>query len=183
MASCELRQGWNQGAEANFLPALVSVGALEDSGEKMLCIYAKLHDLDIGNAAVARNERTWELGDVFEIFLAPTGGNSYFEFHVTPENQVLECEFPLPRNLNAPLPLLDEPLIQSWTNVSEGQWEVLARLPLGQLGASEARQWKFSFSRYDGGPGRAPILSSSSPHLKVDFHRRDEWGELVLPGW
>jgi hypothetical protein len=42
-------------------------------------------------------------------------------------------------------------------------------------------EWRFSFSRYDYTRGRvAPVISSTSPHAKADFHHQQEWGILRL---
>jgi hypothetical protein len=53
-------------------------------------------------------------------------------------------------------------------------------LPNGQT--FEAGQiLELSFSRYDAGPEGTPdILSSTSPHRELSYHRRHEWREVVL---
>jgi len=41
--------------------------------------------------------------------------------------------------------------------------------------------WRFSFSRYDASRGtRPPVLSSTSPHQALNFHRIHEWGNLIF---
>jgi hypothetical protein len=42
-------------------------------------------------------------------------------------------------------------------------------------------KWRFSFSRYDYIRGRRePMISSTSPHARPGFHRREEWGTLIF---
>lgn len=181
---CTLRQAWNSVAQSEFQETRVSVGVGKDEGGlKTLWVYAQMHDLDIFNFARSRNQRTWEMGDVFEIFLAPQQGNAYFEFHVTPENWTLECEIPLPHSNREQFCLIEYSILRSWTKVdrARGQWDVLAAIPLEKNVVPNVQNWRFSFSRYDATRGYEPILSSSSPHRVLDFHRIEEWGELVLP--
>ena len=64
-------------------------------------------------------------------------------------------------------------------------WRVVARVPFAVVMETESFQpgcrWKFSFSRYDYTRGRAkPVLSSTSPHLRLEFHRQEEWGTLTF---
>lgn len=47
------------------------------------------------NRACRLNERTWELGDVCELFLQLSGQSTYLELHVTPENHRLQLLWPL----------------------------------------------------------------------------------------
>ncbi|MEI8343284.1 MAG: hypothetical protein WCH43_17320, partial [Verrucomicrobiota bacterium] len=47
--------------------------------------------------------------------------------------------------------------------------------------ALEGRTWLASFSRYDYSSAEAPpVLSSTSPHAEVSFHRQQEWAELLF---
>lgn len=180
---CVLRQGW-KALDADFQAAFARIGVSKTSdGVRTLWILAELRDREVFNAATTRNQRTWELGDVFEIFLAPSGFSSYFEFHVTPGNQVLEREIPLDCSDSEELWALDEPVLKSWTQIARGRdvWHVLAAIPLEKLGAQGVSRFKFSLSRYDATRGQAPVLSSSSPHADPNFHRIEDWGDLLLP--
>ena len=77
----------------------------------------------------------------------------------------------------------------SWVLQSPGQhqWQVLARIPASILPDGESfsagEKLELSFSRYDAGPDGTPdVLSSTSLHRELSFHRRHEWREVVLHG-
>ena len=56
-------------------------------------------------------------------------------------------------------------------------WSVSLSLPLT---ASPGDRIRVSCCRYDYGSSRAPIISSTSPHPVRDFHRPQDWREIVL---
>ena len=63
------------------------------------------------------------------------------------------------------------------------RWEVVVEIPFDVVcevflpWASD--RWLFSFSRYDYTRGHEkPVLSSTSQHAVLNFHRQNEWGEL-----
>src|SRR5581483_9783439 len=91
-ASCRLGQGWQEEPHPHFQPAVVRVGWAPES----LWVYAELTDLDIYNKATRNNQNTWDLGDVFELFVRPLPQIIWFEFHVTPEHQTLQLRWPGP---------------------------------------------------------------------------------------
>jgi hypothetical protein len=67
----------------------------------------------------------------------------------------------------------------------EKRWSALAAIPFDMAiepGNVRGRtEWLFSFSRYDYTRGvKTPVLSSSSPHAALDFHRQQEWGTLTF---
>lgn len=176
----QLQQSWRAEAEPDFKTAVVRTGWRNDA----LLVFAELDDTDIFNRATQLNERTWELGDVFEIFLQPEAEEGYVEFHVTPENQRLQMRFPAPRK---PGQQIDGDAIRSrtWVEPDVNRWFVYAEIPAVSVtcraGAVENQRWRFSFSRYDYTRGRsAPVLSSSSPHREARFHRLHEWGQLTF---
>jgi hypothetical protein len=68
---------------------------------------------------------------------------------------------------------------------TQGRWWVLAAIPADMVADSgvlgPGSRWLFSFSRYDYTRGKpAPVLSSTSPHREVNFHRQQEWGTLLF---
>ncbi len=174
-------QGWRDAPEAEFRPASVRVGWTAEA----LWFLSHLEDDDIHNAATRPNERTWELGDVFEIFVRRMDAPRYFEAHVTPENQTLQLELPHPLpGLDWPPPGLREDLLAGTRALVEaGQWRALAGIRFAAMGeeATRGAGWLFSCSRYDYTRGRqAPILSSASPHATPNFHDQSAWGTLTL---
>lgn len=188
--SCELRQSWLSEPEADFMPTTVRAGWRGDA----LLVLAELEDADIFTRATALNQRMWELGDTFEIFLQPAGSPGYVEFHVTPNNQRLQVSFPDAAALQRAQASgsIEELLVageafRSWTwPLPDKQcWFVYAEIPAAAVCGAQlpltGTQWHFSFSRYDYARGRPePILSSSSPHSLLNFHRRQEWGAIFF---
>jgi hypothetical protein len=187
---CLFGQAWLDENQAEFSPATVRVGWRENS----LLVFAELADRDIFNRATELNQRTWELGDVLEIFLGSAEGGSYLEFHVTPDNQRLQLRY-VDGDSVARLRKtgdLKEFLIPgaafhsaTWIESRLQQWSVFAEIPAFVVCGSTApianTQWRFSFGRYDYTRGAAePCISSTSPHVKPDFHRQHEWGILTF---
>jgi hypothetical protein len=190
---CVLRQAWRAQPDPGFLPATVRAGWRGDS----LHLLAEIEDAGIFTRATAHNQRMWELGDVIEIFLQPAGAPGYIELHVTPNNFRLQLRFPDTATLRAAqaenrfehlfLPS-DAFTSRTWTQPEQQRWWVHAEIPAALVGGAPAlagqEQWRFSFSRYDFVPSDGGvILSSSSYHVRPDFHRREEWGTLLFrPG-
>lgn len=188
-----LTQAWLPSLTEGFKPSTVRTGWTGSD----FAVLAEMEDIDIGNRAKRLNERTYALGDVFEIFLKPETQNAYFEVHITPENQKLQLRFPRPGAVREKTEKSDashlatfffeKPLIHSLTLVEANRelWSVFALLPLefiNQAGPVQAGTiWRFSFSRYDYTKGSPePVISSSSPHAKPDFHRTEEYGVLTF---
>ncbi|HVU28269.1 MAG TPA: hypothetical protein VHG71_11115 [Verrucomicrobiae bacterium] len=186
-ARLALGQAWLEREEHDFAPAFVRVGWRGNS----LLVFAEVIDFDIFNAATALNQRAWELGDVFEIFLQPTDQPAYVEFQVTPNNQRVQLRFTnavaaenVRRNGSMESVLIPDEAFFSRTWVQPGAcWYVYAEISAEKLfrqaGPLQGRQWRFSFSRYDYTRGREqPVISSTSRHAEPDFHRQPEWGVM-----
>lgn len=187
---CVLRQAWLAALEPDFAPAQVRAGWRENS----LLVFAEITDLDIFTGVTGLNQRAWELGDTFEIFLRPENQAAYVEFHVTPNNQRLQLRFAdaavleRVRQTGSIEPaLVSGEVFQSrtWVRPAERLWCVLAEIPAEAVGAriepGAANAWRFSFSRYDYTRGRKePVISSTSPHAEANFHRQQEWGRLIF---
>ena len=188
--SCTMRQAWLREEEADFAPALVWVGWRVSS----LLVFAELSDADIFTRADRLNQRTWELGDAFEIFLRPVGQQAYVEFQVTPNNQRLQLRFADANALQRARATgsLEDVLTpgeafhsETWVQSEARRWLVYADIPAKSVCNSattlEGLEWHFSFSRYDYTRGRKePVISSTSRHAKADFHRQEEWGRMVF---
>lgn len=185
---CALGQAWLPMLEPRFAPGQVRVGWRGDA----LLVFAELTDRDIFTRATALNQRMWELGDTFEMFLRPDGQAAYFEFHVTPNNQRLQLRIPSAEamRLAQAANVFDEFLLPgnvfhstTWLQPEKNKWFALAVIPAiavcDQTRINPGSRWHFSFSRYDDTRGQAgPVISSTSPHAQADFHRQQEWGVL-----
>lgn len=187
----ELREAWLPERSDYFQPAVVSTGWTADA----LIVWARLTDLDIFNEVREFNQWAFNKGDAFEIFLRPCQQPAYFEFHLTPFNQLLQLRFPSAEKFRAmtKVPgwddecLVYEPRLESRATIAaeENRWEVVAAIPFSLVveegKVEDGSQWLFSFSRYDHTRGLSePTLSSSSPHGVCNFHRQEEWGTLTF---
>lgn len=183
-----LRQAWLPDPEAAFAPGCVRVGWLDDA----LLVFAELTDVDIFTNATTPNQRLWELGDAFEIFLQSAGETSYVEFQIAPNNLRLRLRYmddtqvELVRSSGSVQPfLISDEVFHSatWVRPVEAKWFVYASIPMASVcekaGPLAGKQWRFSFSRYDyTGDRHEPVVSSTSPHARVDFHSQKEWGTM-----
>jgi hypothetical protein len=183
-----MQQAWRAEDEAGFAPAIVRTGWQGHS----LLVFAELTDADVFTAATQHNQRFWELGDTFEMFLRPVDRQAYVELHVAPNNLRLQLRFAdaemitrLPKADVFGRALVAVEIFRSTTWVEAGRWVVLAEIPAASVCERDVplagSAWRVSFSRYDCTRGRAePIISSTSPHALPVFHRQQEWGVVTF---
>ena len=189
-APCSMGQAWQAKASENFAPAMVRTGWRDGA----VLIYAELTDTDIFTRADGLNQRTWELGDAFEMFLRPEGQEAYVELQVTPNNQRLQLRYANRASLDLARQSgsCEHALIpgaafrsRTWIEESPSRWhvfaEVSALLVCGSGAVPTGGLWHFSFSRYDYTRGQdEPVISSTSPHAEANFHRQEEWGLMIF---
>ncbi len=182
-----LRQAWLPEPEDAFRPA--EVVTAWNTGE--LLVFAVLEDDEIFSDARKLNDDVYKMGDTFEMFLWNTAQSEYREFHVAPNNCKLQLRFPnletvknrSQNNLGIEDLKLVPEVFTSRVWIENGRWFVLARVPFAELQLPErplGRELAFSFSRYDYNRGFKPVLSSTSAHPVIDFHRLHEWKRLVF---
>ena len=180
-----LGQAWRNTPERDFAPGVVRTGSRGDT----LLVFADLSDRDVFTQAKRHNDRFWEMGDTFEIFLQPEGQSGYVELHVTPNNLRLQLKFDRPPAAGDADPfaraLITRQIFDSktWPSSSGPGWSVLAEIPIDRLfGVKLANSnWRFSFGRYDATRNREqPVISSTSKHSQPAFHRPDEWDRLYV---
>lgn len=181
---CEMQQAWQAAPSEYFAPAVVRVGWRRNA----LLVYAELADADIITQATGLNQRLWELGDSFEMFLRPEGREAYVELQVAPNNHRLQLRYADRAALerarqsgSTAEALIPGEAFRSAVWVESSRWCVLAEIPAalvcGPRDSLAGQQWHFSFSRYDYTRGRGePVISCTSPHTCADFHRQAEWG-------
>lgn len=142
------------------------------------------------NNARQLNERTWELGDVGEIFLQADGRGAYLELHVTPENQRLQLLWSADgltrvRSKAAVLAefMIHEPgWVQSEASVRRRYWSFRVRIPAQRLGLTRfhaGQRLRTAVCRYHR-RGSDPSLSSTAPLPLPFFHQREHWHRLIL---
>ncbi|MEO7599051.1 MAG: hypothetical protein ABIV50_08975 [Opitutus sp.] len=143
------------------------------------------------NRAATLNERTWELGDVCEIFVHASHVDQYVELHVTPENQRLQLLWPAGaidrvRRDEESLTrfMVDSPhWVRSSTYVGPGFWSTHVVIPLACLGvelSTSNATLRAAVGRYDWGELAEPVLSSTAPLKAADYHRWNEWQVVKL---
>ncbi|HEU4680056.1 MAG TPA: hypothetical protein VFS35_11080 [Terrimicrobiaceae bacterium] len=184
-----LGQAWRPSPEETFRPGVVRLGWHEGK----IVVAAKLEDQNVFTRATTHNQRLWELGDVFEMFFRNAAREDYLEVHAAPGDQRLQFHFPS-RETVAGLRsgigrledfVVQEPLFDFRTRRTSDGWVVVAEIPGLALGFNvsslKGEAVLASFSRYDyASDGSPPVLSSTSPHRQLDFHRQEEWMRLVF---
>lgn len=183
-----MRQAWRPKEEKGFSPGFVRIGWHDNA----LLVFAELADMDFLTRAKTLNERLWELGDSFEIFLQPVGQSSYIELQVAPNNCQLQLRYPNPVAVEEARKADDfKPYLipykafysATWTRPAESKWFVFAKIPSDLVcekqDSLDGKEWRFSFSRYDYSSNQAkPVVSSTSPHSTTEFHNQEEWGTM-----
>jgi len=157
-----------------------------------LLVRGDMEDEDVTTAATADSQRFWELGDVFEIFLESPDTGFYTEMHVTPGNHRLHlrigcdnCEAMKNKALSLSDLMVNPPGFKSRSDITPTGWTAEARIPASLVDPkgriTPASQWRASFCRYDAwSDRRPPVLSSTSPHKELNFHRRHEWRPICF---
>lgn len=180
-----LGQFWRDTPEENFAPGAVQVAWTPDA----LWVHAELTDADVFTDARRDSEKMWMLGDVFEIFLDDLDAGFYAEMHVVPGNFRMQLRLPpdfLQENNGNPLiegRFVEPPRFTSTCDLTPTGWSVEARIPAAEVSPNpiyRGARWRASFSRYDVTRGRGAVLSSTSPHTVLSFHRREEWRLLCF---
>jgi Carbohydrate family 9 binding domain-like len=184
----QMRQAWRAKEQRAFAPCYVRIGWHEDA----MLVFAELNDVDILTRATKLNQRLWELGDSFEIFLRPVEQSSYLEFQVAPNNHQLQLRYPNPVAVEEarkaddfkPYLIFHEGFFSAtWVRPAEFKWFAFAKiskdLVCEKRASLEGKEWLFSFSRYDyTSTQRKPVVSSTSPHSLPEFHCQEEWGKM-----
>ena len=175
-----LGQFWNHTPEPSLRPTDARVWW----SDGFLYVEALLTDDDVFNDATAHNQRTWETGDVFEIFARREDSTEYVEVHVTPNNIKLHLKFVDFDQTNR-IESIDEVAanpdeIESCAALTATGWSAYARVPLP---ASPGELVRVSLCRYDASrAAEEPVLSSTSPHTELKFHQPWEWPLCRLAG-
>ncbi len=156
-----------------------------------LHVEAHLTDDDVISRTTGDNQKSWELGDVFEIFVQIEGHPGYAELHVTPNQHRVQLDLPGPRGRPTPeaAPLAFDKMLVTpvrfdgkATRTTTG-WRVIATIPASIFSLDRfapGQRLRVAFSRYDATTGQPPVLSTTAAHRRIDFHRPTEWSAIVL---
>jgi hypothetical protein len=136
---------------------------------------------------------------VFELFFKPLPDKlHYYEFQVNPLNTQLELFFPSRGSGGydrfAPVVRLGiesavklRGTLNKWDDKDEG-WTVEGRIPWKAFEPVGGRpepgaKWRFALCRYDYSAAlEHPDVSSTAPLTQPDFHRYEDYGELIFKG-
>jgi len=183
-----MEQAWLRKADKAFRPAVVRFAWEPDA----LWVLADLSDDFVTARSTGHSQKLWMLGDVFEIFVARNRTQFYLELHVNPKGHKLHLRLSpeIVKKMKSGVHVFDESQasvseFDGWVKKGKGGWQVLARVPAAILPNGKpfrsGQKLDISFSRYDAGPKGTPeILSSTSPHKALNYHRRHEWRQIVL---
>lgn len=152
---------------------------------------ARLPDDEIVTQATSDNERLWQLGDVFEIFLMIQGRTDYVELQVSPNNKRLHLHLPGIRGKIEPAgeaaafeTMLVSPVgFEASVACDANEWRVTVMVPPRVFDLEKFEpglELRVACARYDAGSTSVPILSTTACHPIIDFHRPEEWTGLRL---
>jgi hypothetical protein len=166
--------------------------------DRYLYFCADMEDHDLFAMTKERNGMTWE-DDVFELFFKPSAKKpDYYEFQVNALNTQLELYLPSRgaggyrrfaplTNLGMESAVKLNGTLNKYDDRDKG-WTVEGRIPWTAFKATGGRpavgdRWKFALCRYDYSVYlERPELSSTAPLTQSDFHRYEDYGELVFVG-
>jgi len=166
--------------------------------DQFLYFSAEMEDSDLYADVKEHNGMIWS-NDVIELFVKPAQDRlAYYEFQVSAANTQLELFFPSRGSGGyhrfAPLTKLGiesavqlQGTLNDWRDKDTG-WTAEGRIPLTAFETSGNRpragdKWRFAFCRYDYSAAfERPEISSTAPLTQSDFHRYEDYGELLFVG-
>jgi hypothetical protein len=142
------------------------------------------------NSAQQLNERTWELGDVGEVFVQSGNSPGYLEVHVTPENSRLQLLWTADglARVRSKAAALKEFMISlpdwvhSQAQVGANFWAFQLFIPATRLALTRlqaGQMFRTAVCRYHD-QSAEPVLSSTAPLPIPFFHHREGWHPVVL---
>jgi len=174
-------QNWLPTTEPGFQPGTANFSWKEG----VLDLKVDLIDEEVITTATANQQRLWEHGDVVELFVQRIGESGYREYQVSPNGFTLALSYPdllgvaAVRSGERPIDefFVQDSSIMATAEFTETGWVARFSIPLAGVTGERIR---VSCCRYDAGTGRASIISSTSPHPVRDFHRPQDWREMIL---
>jgi hypothetical protein len=166
--------------------------------DEHLYFCAEMEDSDLYADVKEPNGMTWH-NDVFELFFRPDAEKlPYYEFQVNAANTPLQLYFPS-RGAGgyqrfAPLTQVTlesavklDGTLNDHTDKDKG-WTVEGRIPWTAFKATGGKpkvgdRWRFALCRYDYSTAfEAPELSTSAALTQSNFHRYEDYTELIFVG-
>jgi hypothetical protein len=179
-----LLQSWLPTTEPGFQPGTTNFIWKEG----VLNLTVDLIDEEVITTATANQQRLWEHGDVVELFVQRIGESGYREYQVSPNGFTLALSYP---DLSGVASVRSgERQIDEFFSGDSSDASFMARAELTATGwlarfsiplaGGSGERIRVSCCRYDAGTGGVPIISSTSPHPVRDFHRPQDWREMIL---
>ena len=175
-----LTQSWLEESEERFQPGNASIAW----NEGILTVCLDFKDDEVITTAEADQQRLWEHGDVAELFVQKVGEYAYDEYQVSPNGFTLALHYPDlsgVASVRSGARMIDDFFarnpFEATAVKTESGWRAQFRIPLS---LTPGDRFRISCCRYDAAKGRAPIISSTSPHPVRDFHRPQEWTEITF---
>ena len=144
-------------------------------------------DSDVYNSAKEKNEKTWETGDVMELFFQAPGREEYYELHLTPGDATLELRIPGAENLGK-VPFESQFYQSGFSAYARNfdhpdckGWLGLMTIPFEGLGIADGKLHKsrFSVCRHNfNKKWTKPEISSTTIFLEGGFHQPHLWHEI-----
>lgn len=159
--------------------------------------FAELEDHDLFADVTEHDGKTWD-NDVFEIFLKPSDeASGYYEFQVNAAGT--EMDMFLPDRKSGGYQALKSANVFHWNtkvqrtgtlnvrNDRDEKWTVEGRIPWLDFMPTGGRPdidevWRLALCRYDFTLDQKPVLSSSAPLTKFDFHRVEDYAPMRFAG-
>ncbi len=156
--------------------------------DNYLYFLAEMEDEELVIASERHDDRLW-LGDVLELFFKPRRDvRGYYELQVNPANARLDMY--LPHRAPDAYQRWKTARAFAWqtsVRTNDTGWTVEGRIPWADFaptgGAPTAgSRWGFALARYDYTPDQSPALSTNAILDHPNFHRHEEWPELLFLG-
>ena len=180
MINLPFMQAWLPEPEPEFEPGTAEISWRDGK----LHLLADLADDEVITSASAHQQRLWEMGDVVELFIQRAGEECYDEYQISPNGMTLALRYPdiscvegVRKGTRRIEEFFSELLAETSTWKTNLGWGVSISVPLAYCQGDRVR---LSCGHYDAASGRIPIISSTSPHLVRDFHRPQDWREIIL---
>jgi hypothetical protein len=165
-------QSWLPEPEPGFHPGSVEL----TRSTEFLHLHAELKQPFVTTRATANQQRLWELGDVLELFVQRIGAQDYREYQIAPNGIMLALHYPNQAAVSAVRNgerqmeeyLCDFPIEGSAIVTPDG-WNATLCIPVSDT------PLRINCGRYDCSFASAPVVSSTAPLNKRDFHRLEEW--------
>lgn len=150
-----------------------------------LHVFMEAEDRDLRAERTERDSGVWR-DDVMEVFLQPEPGGGHFNFEINPLGTIFDGHTGAPPpqfNPDVEIGITVHGTLNDPADRDEG-WNLEVAIPFDAIGRpAPGDVWRFHLARYDWSihaPDGEKQLSSTAPLTVVDFHRPEQWGELVF---